>query len=370
VKLIEPDFDIQPQYAMADFALGIHKALKDCMPNGVFLHCRFHFWQLMNSKMRSTTFFPKSIRNCPNVSAKFKAYFNFKSKSNKAKKYDVRRVIRYDICILSKLPTLSLFNLYWKIITPFWKQFSKKFFELFKEDYIDNAAKNGWRNCISNKNPKTNNQIEGYNRALKQIVINKQLTNFNDYMDLIVGELESKSHESSRLPKFFKSPYVPKEFMEIAMILAKKFDDLFLSFQGDYYTKDSSINATFQAKNRGKPCTFFKGRLSKLRSGLEVEVLNSRFVKPSQKDVELYLNGNITLKQAFIQIAKIRRIEVKNPIDVESVISSVICSCPDHSLSYYCIHSLAVLFKRNLLHLENIPANEKRGRTFEQNKII
>jgi len=83
---------------------------------------------------------------------------------------------------------------------------------------------------------------------LKQVVIDKQLTTFNHYLELIIEELESKSHESSKLPKFSKSPYVPREFMEIANILSKVFDEKFFEFQGKYFIQDSSINVTFFSK--------------------------------------------------------------------------------------------------------------------------
>ena len=35
-----------------------------------------------------------------------------------------------------------------------------------------------------------------------------------------------------------------------------------------------------------------------------MEVITSKFVKPLQKDVEIYLKGNFALKQVFIHIAK------------------------------------------------------------------
>ena len=362
IKILSPEFDPKPTFAMADFAPSIHKALKDFMPEGTFLHCRFHFWQLVNTKLRSLKLFPKSIRNCSNIPAKFKTYFNFKSISKRAKKYDVRRVIRYDICILSKLPTLQLFNIYWKIITPFWKYYVKDFYQLFKTEYIDNVSKNGWRNCVSLQNPKTNNQIEGYNKALKEVVKNKQMTAFNDYLNLLIKELESKSVEASKIPKFSNSPSVPPEFFQLANVLAKNFDDLFLELRGYYYVKDISINVSLHSKDRKKLCTTLKSKLSKILSGAETEIFTSRFSKPQVREVEFYLQRNISLKQVFISIAKIRQIEVKERVEGVSALSLVKCTCPDFSLSYYCVHSLATLIQKNYLQVEEIPSNEIRGR--------
>jgi len=362
VKLLSPEFDPKPIFAMADFAPSIHKALKDFMPEGTFLHCRFHFWQVINTKLRSLKLFPKNTRNCSNVPAKFKTYFNFKSISKRAKKYDVRRVIRYDICILSKLPNTQLFNAYWKVITPFWKHYVKDFHQFFKAGYIDSASKNGWRNCVSFQNPKTNNQIEGYNKALKEVVINKQMTTFNDYLDLLIKELESKSVEASKIPKFPKSPSPPPEFFQLANVLAKSFDDLFLELRGYYYVKDISINVSLHSKDKKKLRTSLKSKLSKILAGTEAEVFTSRFSKPQARDVESYLQRNLSLKQVFISVAKIRQIEVKDRVEGEPVLSLVVCTCPDFSLSYFCVHSLAVLIKKGYLQVEEIPSNEVRGR--------
>ena len=62
-----------------------------------------------------------------------------------------------------------------------------------------------------------------------------------------------------------------------------------------------------------------------------MEVITSKFVKPLQKDVEIYLKGNFALKQVFIHIAEIRKVELKGPNDTQNIVSSVVCSCPEHS---------------------------------------
>jgi len=60
-----------------------------------------------------------------------------------------------------------------------------------------------------------------------------------------------------------------------------------------------------------------------------MEVITSKFVKPLQ--VEIYLKGNFALKQVFIHIAEIRKVELKDPNDTQNIVSSVVCSCPEHS---------------------------------------
>ena len=78
---------------------------------------------------------------------------------------------------------------------------------MFKKDYIQNCAKNGWANFRSGTVPKTNNNMEGYNRAIKQTVTNYQSKSFSDFFQLMKDELISKSEEASKIMRFPKIPY-------------------------------------------------------------------------------------------------------------------------------------------------------------------
>jgi len=50
-----------------------------------------------------------------------------------------------------------------------------------------------------------------------------------------------------------------------------------------------------------------------------MEVITSKFVKPLQ--VEIYLKGNFALKQVFIHIAEILKVELKDPNDTQNIVS-------------------------------------------------
>jgi len=347
---------------MADFSPAINKAIRNIVPGCTVLNCRFHFWQLIVGKMRSKTFFPKKVLAPQDIPARFKSYFNLQSVRNRAKKFDISKVIRYDICILSKLPTKKLFDNYIRIITPFWKMFAAKFLSFFKENYVNDEAKNGWMDFKSVNQPKTNNHIEGYNKALKSIVVSRGLTSFNEYFDLLVQELENKSIEASRLAKFPTSSSFRNEFYLLAKVLANNFNTVFTEYENNYYISDPSANASFETKKRQLK-TFFKTKLSKFISGEETHLLLSRVSVPSLNEITEYEKGDFKIKALFINAIKIRKVCLILPMNLSNPLSCISCTCPDFRQSSYCLHSLAVLIKHNYLNSEPFLANNRRGRS-------
>jgi len=250
IKALDSNVNLTPKYVMADFSSAIHKALSNSVPQSTLLHCRFHFWNLINTKLKTKKWFEVCDLSSSTIPSKFLDYFNLKLHSRKSKKYDPRRIIRYDIAILCKLPSEAFFNRYFKIITPFWMKYAKKFFKMFKEDYIQNYAKNGWANFRSGTVPKTNNNMEGYNRAIKQTVTNRQSRSFSDFFQLMKDELISKSEEASKIMRFPKIPYYNEDFICLVNLLSKNFDRLFVEFDGSYFIIDPSIACTFHQKKR------------------------------------------------------------------------------------------------------------------------
>ena len=181
IRMLDPTGYLIPEYVMADFSSAIFKALSNSIPQSQFLHCRFHFWNIKYSKLKSKNWFQIREVNRSKIPARFLDYFNLKVRSPKSKKYDPRRIIKYDIAILSKLTSESFFTRYFKIVSPFWTKYAPKFQKMFQKDFILNRAKNGWANFLSNIVPKTNNNLEGYNRALKQTVTNHQSKSFPEF---------------------------------------------------------------------------------------------------------------------------------------------------------------------------------------------
>ena len=87
-----------------------------------------------------------------------------------------------------------------------------------------------------------------------------------------------------------------------------------------------------------------------------------RFSKPSQQNILDYVHCKPYLKFSFIQIAKIRKITLSNPICEENPLSRLNCTCPDFRDAAFCLHSLAVLIKLGSLKEETFIAQKKKGR--------
>ena len=109
LTLMEPSLDLKPDFIMSDFSHAINKSLSFNFKSTTFLKCRFHFWQIIMSKFRSYKYFPKNKRIITNPSlipTRFKEYFNLR-KFGRAEEYDSRRMLKYHIAIMSKLPPES-----------------------------------------------------------------------------------------------------------------------------------------------------------------------------------------------------------------------------------------------------------------------
>ena len=348
---------------MADFSPAISKSLTENFNEATHLHCRFHFWNILNSKFKSKVLFPHSILEPSKILARFKDYFSLKVSSKRVKKYDLRRIIKYDIAILSKLPSKTLFDQFFQIITPFWKKYCPSFFTLFKKEYIEDRTKAGWANYISSLHPKTNNNLEGYNKNIKSHVTEREIKEFGDYFNLLVEELQTKSAESANIVRLAQCPSFNKDFYSLGKILGENFERIFCKANGNIYIKDPSVNCTFHARKKSELCTFLKKKLSKITS--EEEEKNyflSKFSKPSERDVQSYEECKTSIKYSFIQMAKIRKIEIDDPINNEYPLKSIRCTCPDFFNSLFCLHILGVLFHRKHISDASFVSNKKRGR--------
>ena len=105
IKALDSNVNLTPKYVMADFSSAIHKALSNSVPQSTLLRCRFHFWNLINTKLKTKKWFEVCDLISSTIPSKFPDYFNLKLRSRKSKKYDPRRIIRHDIAILFKLPS-------------------------------------------------------------------------------------------------------------------------------------------------------------------------------------------------------------------------------------------------------------------------
>jgi len=347
---------------MADFSQAIHKALLNSLPQSKYLHCRFHFWNLINSKLKSNKLFPIRDLNPSNIPPRFLDYFNLKRQSKKDKHYDPRRIVRYDISILCKLPTETLFKKYFAIVSPFWMKYCNEFYKTFKSEYINSRAKNGWANYLSETMPKTNNNIEAYNRALKQTVTNSQSHSFSVYFQLLIDEIKSKSQEEAEHSRFPKMPYYSFDFFSLANLFAKNFDLLFVEYNGSYFIKDPSVNCSFQHSRKGEINSLLKRSLTKILNEEGSKNFLSKFSQPTLNEILDYVHCKPMIKYAFIQMAKIRRIDLLNPISEETPLLCIICSCPDFKDASFCLHTLAVLIKKGHLSQVSFEAQKRRGR--------
>jgi len=179
-NFLYPNWNNRPTFIMSDFAPQITKVIKTTFPATIQLKCRFHFWNIVNPKLKNYNFFEKAVIKQTNndVPNRFKNYFNLKLKSKRQNHWDPRRIFRYDISVLAKLPTQDLFKNFLKIIKPFWRQYSKKFLDYFQENFLDDEDKAGWVAYLSKTMPKTNNQNECYNNSLKEFVTKRQIKSF------------------------------------------------------------------------------------------------------------------------------------------------------------------------------------------------
>lgn len=108
---------------MSDFGPPIIQSVKEIFPEETHLKCTYHFHKLLKEKLSKKFFIIQCLAPSA-IPEEFKNYFEvdvFLNK-NRTNKFSPIRVVKYDICILMKLPTKSLFDIYLEIITPFWRK--------------------------------------------------------------------------------------------------------------------------------------------------------------------------------------------------------------------------------------------------------
>ena len=150
---------------MADFCPAISSSIDQVCPGSTQLKCNFHFAQLLKPKFKNKDLFPKNILETSSIPSIYKDYFAVGTflNSKRTNLYSPARIVKYDISILTKIPTKSLFETYFDIITPFWQKYCPAFLNLFKKEYLEGCKKSGWQYYLSYCLPKTNNNVESYN---------------------------------------------------------------------------------------------------------------------------------------------------------------------------------------------------------------
>jgi hypothetical protein len=85
------------------------------------------------------------------------------------------------------------------------------------------------------------------------------------------------------------------------------------------------------------------------------------FKKPTQEEVKMYLEMAINVKRLFINLAKIREITIKTPVNANNPLSSIFCTCPDYFRASFCLHTLTLLIKEEYISVD-LPKVNQRGR--------
>lgn len=162
--------------------------------------------------------------------------------------------------------------------------------------------------------------------------------------------------------RFPRVPFYSGDFLSLANLLSNNFDQYFVEYNGSYFIGDQSVACTYHQKRKRYISSFLKRNLTKILNGENPSLFLQRFSKPSDQNVRDYLSCRPYLKYSFIQIAKIRKIDLFLPIWEENPLSCITCTCPDFKDAAFCIHSLAVLLKKGYLKQDLFRAQKKRGR--------
>ena len=303
LETLYPNQETLPQYIMSDFCPAISSSIDQVCPQTVQLKCNFHFGQLLNPKLTNKEYFPERVILAPStIPSIYRDYFNAQVflNSKRTNFYSPARIIKYDIAILTKLPTKILFEAFFNIITPFWQKYCPKFHKVFKEEYLEGMKKSGWQYYLSNCLPKTNNNVETYNRTIKDFVTKRKAESFSSYFELMKKEVIDKSQITETLPC---CPNVFNNIYKLGAVLAKNFYQLYFKFNDCYFIKDKFPNYSFLNKNKKGLKTHLKNVITKI--GIEAQTTSnfrvwgnfakiSRISRISRKSKFLkILSGNI-----------------------------------------------------------------------------
>jgi len=362
LETLHPNQDIQPKFFMADFSPAISAAIDRVCPQSTQLKCNFHFLQLLNPKYKIKELFSNKYLSPSTIPLIYKDYFNVHSYLNKKKTnmFSPSRIVKYDISILTKIPTKSLFNCYFDIITPFWQKYCPRFLTMFKEEYLEGCKKAGWQYYLSLCLPKTNNNVESYNRTIKDFVTKRKTSDFTTYYELMKKEVVDKSKITENLPC---CPNVLPHIYKLGVTLAKNFDQVYLKYNDCYYIKDKFPNYSFLNKKKRGLKTNLKLIVAKVGQDAEA---TSNFMKifsqPKVAEISKFETPGIMDKSSFLNICKIRKISQDQIMNTEFPLLSFKCTCSDYREVSFCIHIIGILLKFNHINGDSFIKKKKRGR--------
>ena len=122
------------------------------------------------------------------------------------------------------------------------------------------------------------------------------------------------------------------------------------------------MNCSFQHSRKGEINSLLKRSLTKILNEEGSNNFLSKFSQPTLNEILDYVHCKPMIKYAFIQMAKIWRIDLLNPTSEEIPLLCIICSCPDFKDASFCLHILAVLIKKGHLSQVSFEAQKRRGR--------
>lgn len=220
--------------------------------------------------------------------------------------------------------------------------------------------KGGWQYYLSECLPKTNNNIEAYNKTLKDFVTKRKAEDFSTYFDLMKKEVRRKSRQENNLPI---APTIPRQFYLLAEYVSNKFEDLFLELDSCYYIRDKTVNFSFLDQKKKGVFTWLKKNIHKIGNNEDIKKeFYAHFRRPTLDEARSYELPGMMDKAAFLKCCKIRKITKANQINNEFPVLSFRCTCPDYKEVSYCIHTLSVLTKLKLLSKSSFIKKAKRGR--------
>lgn len=344
---------------MSDFAPAISKSVRETFSFTIHLKCNYHFHGL--TELTNSKHFKNKVLKYDEIPAHFRPYFFTKAFLDKRKRneYSPLRIFKYDLSILNKLPTEALFNAFFESVKPFWKEYFPDALKLFEGHYLESKEKSGWQYYLSGTLPKTNNNLEAYNRTIKDYVTQRRIQTFSDYFDLMKEEIIRKSE--SEVIQFPKEPRILNDFYFLATVMAGKFEELFYEYDHFYYIKDPFINSSFLKKDKKSLTTKVKKLIQKMKN---VENAKNEFLEffslPSSQEVKRYEELGTMSKGAILNLCKIRKVSVQEKVGSDSVYE-IKCSCNDFREVNYCLHSLCLAIKKGYISGKTFTKNKKRG---------
>ena len=275
--------------------------------------------------------------------------------------YSPIRVIRYDICILTKLPTSLLFQTFAEITRPFWGLYCPDLLKIFEEEYFESKSGAGWQYYLPKNSPKTNCGIGAPNRTLKDSVAKRKAHDFDTYYQLLKDLVLEKSAEAATNPP--KCPSVPKDFYTLAPVIADKSPNLFLGCNGEYPIKDIHANPPFLNKNKKSVTQRIKKIPPKIgpNDQFKKEFLK-HFTKPLIGGVKRFGGPGIIGGIIPLDSCKARKITKRSGLGPEYPLAFYSCTCPNSPGAYYCLHVLGILIHKKFIDATESKKKGQRGR--------